>query len=139
LVEPKRASLFMEAPQGVDIRIRMTIRMLLPAKKRKEALDILGSTMEQAKMEEGCLRCRLYRDVHEERAIMLEEIWGSEDYLERHLRSGQFRTVLLVVEMAVQSPEIRFDRVSHSTGISTIARARGELELGGGGSAPQPP
>jgi hypothetical protein len=57
--------------------------------------------------------------------------------LRRHLRSETFRNVLLVVEMASEAPEIRFDRVSHSTGIGTIAQARGELDPAGAVGARQ--
>jgi hypothetical protein len=32
--------------------------------------------------------------------------------------------VLLVVEMAIKPPEIRFDRIAQSTGIDTIAEVR---------------
>jgi quinol monooxygenase YgiN len=55
---------------------------------------------------------------------MIEEIWASREGLQRHLRSATFRNILLVVEMASQAPEIRFDRISHSTGIDTIEQAR---------------
>ncbi len=128
MTESKRGPSSPEAQPVVDTSIHATIRIVVPAKKRKEALIILGATIEQTRLDEGCLSCRLYQDVLEERAIMLEEIWSGEEHLERHLRSDKFRTVLMVVEMAVQPPEIRFDRVSHSTGIRTIALARGELE-----------
>jgi quinol monooxygenase YgiN len=122
-----------QAPPTVDTRVHATIRIVMPARKRKEALVILGSIIERTRLEGGCLSCRLYLDAQEERAVMLEEIWESERHLERHLQSDQFRTVLLAVEMAVQPPEIRFDRVSHSTGISTIIQARGERDPLGGG------
>jgi quinol monooxygenase YgiN len=105
-------------------RIRASIRIIIPGKKQKEALLILSSLMEQIKFEEGCVSCRLYRDVQEERALMIEEIWTSENEMERHLRSDIFLTALFVVEMATEFPEIRFDVISHSTGIDTIEKAR---------------
>jgi quinol monooxygenase YgiN len=105
-------------------RIDASIRIIIPAKKRKEALIILSSLIEQTKLEGGCISCRLYRDVQDERALMLEEIWTGEKDLERHLRSDKFLAVLLVVEMATEFPEVRFDLISHSTGIDTIEKAR---------------
>jgi quinol monooxygenase YgiN len=113
--------------------------MLFPARKRKEALIILGSMIERIKLEEGCLGCRLYQDVLEERALMLEEIWAGETSLHKHLRSADFRNVLLVVEMAREPPEIRFDQVSSSTGISTIIKVRGETDGLPIDSGPSPP
>jgi hypothetical protein len=55
---------------------------------------------------------------------MIEELWRTQEELERHLRSAEYRNVLLVVEMAHKEPEIRFSAFSHSTGIETIEMAR---------------
>ena len=49
-------------------------------------------------LEEACISCRLYRDVQEDRAFMLEEIWSSEKDMQCHLKSDRYHTVLLVVE-----------------------------------------
>lgn len=110
----------------MQIRIDATIRMRIPPRKRKEARNTLGALVERIKLEEGCLSCRLYEDALDGGALMFEEIWADEQSLQKHLRSDEFRTVLLMVEMASEPPEIRFDRVSHSTGIKTIEQVRGE-------------
>jgi len=124
LIEPTQAPLTGEDQPGPISRVHATIRALIPQKKRNEALIILRSMIEQTKLEPGCISCRLYRDVQDERALMLEEIWTGEKDLERHLRSNKFLAVLLVVEMATEFPEVRFDVILHSTGIDTIEKAR---------------
>jgi quinol monooxygenase YgiN len=85
---------------------------------------LLRSIVEQTRHIEGCAGCRLYQDLQDERALMLEESWAGEKALRRHLRSEAFRHILLVVEMATEAPEIRFDWISHSAGIETINDAR---------------
>jgi len=127
--KPRRVHPATEGQPGLETRMHATIRMHFPARKRKEALLILGSMIESIKLEEGCLSCRLYQDVQEGHAFMLEEIWTDEVSLHGHLRSADFRNVLLVVEMASEPPEIRFDRVSSSTGISTIEQVRGAADV----------
>jgi quinol monooxygenase YgiN len=119
----------MDEGHGAEIHIHATIRVRIAAKKRQEARLILGSMIEQTKLEEGCVSCRLYQDALVKGVFMLEEIWASKQALHRHLRSEKFRTVLLVIEMAAEAPEIRFDGVSHSTGISTIKKARNGLHM----------
>ena len=104
--------------------IRSTVRMALPAKKMSEALGILCPLAERTRVEPGCLECHVYKDAQEENVLMFEEIWQSEEDSNRHLRSHQYRELLLVMEMASAKPEARFDRVSHSTGIETIEEAR---------------
>ena len=104
--------------------VRSSIRMLVPLKKQNEALEILGSMIEQIQFEPGCIYCRLYRDVQEECTIMLEEMWAGEKDLERHLQSDTYRKVLLVVEMSAEPPEIRFDTIVESHGVEIIEQAR---------------
>ena len=98
--------------------------MLIPLEKQSEALEILGSMIEQTQFEPGCLSCRLYRSVEDARAIMFEELWLSEEDVQRHLRSDKYHKVLLVVEMAVEPPEIRFDTIALSMGVERIEQAR---------------
>jgi quinol monooxygenase YgiN len=82
-------------------------------------------------LEEACISCRLYRDIQEDRAFMLEEIWSSEKDMQRHLKSDRYHTVLLVFEMATEPPEIRFDTIAHSSGIETIVKARNHTYMKG--------
>ena len=104
--------------------VHSTIRMLIPHEKQGEALEILGSMIEQTQCEPGCVSCRLYRGVEDARAIMFEELWLSEEDVKRHLQSDKYRKILLVVEMAEEPPEIRFDAIDHSTGVERIEQAR---------------
>jgi quinol monooxygenase YgiN len=104
--------------------VRTTIRMLIPLEKQSEALEILGSTIEQALFEQGCISCRVYRDVEDTRAVMLDELWESDEDVQHHLQSDKYRKILLVIEMAVEVPEIRFDTIVQSSGMETIEQAR---------------
>jgi quinol monooxygenase YgiN len=108
--------------------IHATIRMKMPGQKAKEAMEILRSVAERTRVEPGCISCRIYRDDQEEHAILIEEFWRSQEELERHLRSAEYRNVLLVVEMAHEKPEISFCEFSGSTGVETIEKARTQVE-----------
>ena len=101
-----------------------TIRMMMSAKKFGEALRILRSMAEQSRVQPGCLSSQIYRNGQEDNVLMLEQLWSNEEDLERHLRSEEYRQVLLVMEMALKHPEVRFNTVSTSTGIDTIEKAR---------------
>ena len=101
-----------------------TIRMTIPPQKHGEALKILRSMGELCKDDPGCLSCNIYGDLQEQNVLMLEEVWKSEEDLDLHLRSDEYRNLLLVLEMARKQPEIRFDTISSSTGIETIEKAR---------------
>ena len=119
----RRINLRPEDPKETRM-VRSIIRMLIPLEKQSEALEIIGSMIEQTRFEPGCLSCRLYRGGEDARAIMFEELWLSEEDVQRHLRSEKYRKILLVVEMAEETPEIRFDTIAHSTGMESIEQVR---------------
>jgi quinol monooxygenase YgiN len=98
--------------------------MHIPAGKRKEAHSIIASMTGRIRLEEGCLSCRLYQDVIDGKMLLYEEIWADENVFQKHLRSDEFRNVLLAVEMASKPPEIHFDRIDRSAGIGTIEDGR---------------
>jgi quinol monooxygenase YgiN len=101
-----------------------TIRMTTSARKFGEALRILRSMAEQTRVQPGCLSCWVYRNGQEDNVLLFEQLWSNETDLERHLRSDEYRQVLLVMEMAMRQPEIRFDTISSSAGIEIIEKAR---------------
>jgi len=112
----------MELTGGVMIHSR--VRMVLPAERLSEALGILLPLIEQARVERGCLGCRLHQDVQDPHVITLEETWETKADMDRHLRSPEYKQLLLVMEMASVPPEIQFNKVTDSTGIETIEQAR---------------
>jgi quinol monooxygenase YgiN len=104
--------------------ILATLRMAIPMQKRGEALQILKTMVVENKAQSDCIFCRICEDKLEDNIIQFEEMWGSEKQLESHLCSDQYHKLLLVIEMALKQPEIRFDIISSSTGIETIEKAR---------------
>ena len=104
--------------------IQATIRMEIPPQKSAGVLKILRSLVELCSYEPGCISCRIYADLQEKDILMLEEVWRTEEDLDLHLCSEEYRNLLLAMEMALKQPEIRFDTISSSTGIETIEKAR---------------
>lgn len=104
--------------------ILSTIRMAIPPKKRDEALKVLKMTAEYSRVRPGCLCCYIYEDVQDAKIIMFKEMWRCREDMEQHLRSDEYRNILLVMEMAEKEPEIRFDTISSSAGIETVENAR---------------
>ncbi|HUI68660.1 MAG TPA: antibiotic biosynthesis monooxygenase [Nitrospirota bacterium] len=104
--------------------IHSTIRLIVSPEKREEALAILLLMAKRGRVEPGCISCRIYRDALEERIIMIEEEWKNEEDLKRHLRSDEYRNVLIAMEMAVELPEVKFETILRTNGIETIETAR---------------
>jgi quinol monooxygenase YgiN len=108
-----------------------TIRMLIPPKKHGEVLRILKSIAEQNRIQRGCLSCRIYKDAEEDNVFMFEEMWRSEEDLKNHLRSKEYGKLLMVVETALQNPEIRFNTITRQNGFERIEKARSSIQAGG--------
>jgi quinol monooxygenase YgiN len=106
--------------------IQATIRMTIPPQKSDAVLGILRSVLEHCGDNPQCLSSHLYRDLQENNVLMLEEIWSTEEDLNYHIRSDEYRNLLLAMELAVKRPEIRFNIISSSTGIETIEKARSQ-------------
>jgi quinol monooxygenase YgiN len=104
--------------------ILATVRMVIPPEKRAEAYQILKLVAERTRSQPGCLSCRIYRDEQVEAVFMVEVVWESQEDLDRHLRSDDYRHALFVTEMAVEPPEIKFQTISHSGGVEIIEKAR---------------
>jgi len=104
--------------------ILASVRMTIPPQKRDEALKIVRSVTEQCRDYPGCLFSYMYGDLQEKNVLVLEELWKSEEDLNHHFRSEEYRNLLLVLEMGSKKPEIRFDTIASSTGIEMIEKAR---------------
>lgn len=101
-----------------------TIRMVIAPHRRSEVLEILGSAAERTRIKPGCLSSRIYRDEQQEGVFLIEEVWKNQEDLDNHLRSDDYRHVLLVADMALEPPDIHFQTISYSAGVEIIERAR---------------
>jgi quinol monooxygenase YgiN len=104
--------------------ILAAFKMMIPSDKRSEVVKLLSRTVERTRVEPSCISCHFYSDLPDERGFMLEEIWKTNDDLVRHLRSDDFRNVLLVAEMSLVAPEIIFSTIIPGSGMTTIEKAR---------------
>jgi quinol monooxygenase YgiN len=104
--------------------IQATLKMDFTPQKIDEAVHILRSIIERIRTEPGCLSCSVYQDTDNEHLVVFEEKWRSDEDLQRHLRSECYQKVLLVMEMAVRHPEVRFDTITDTSGVEIIKKAR---------------
>jgi quinol monooxygenase YgiN len=120
-----------KSEKGSGPVVLATIRMIIPPKKHAEVLKILKAIAEQNRVLRGCLSCRIYKDIDEENAFVFEEMWRSEEDLKSHLRSKEYSQLLLVLEMALQHPEVKFNTITRQSGFETIEKARSSIPAQG--------
>ena len=102
-----------------------TLKMVVPARKREEALEILrmyqGPTCHQA----GCISCQGFQELDKENNIILIEEWLSQAYLDRHLCSDNYKKILTLMEISSEPPEIKYHTIWNSAGMELLEKLRG--------------
>ncbi|MGO9019597.1 MAG: putative quinol monooxygenase [Syntrophobacteraceae bacterium] len=104
--------------------IHSSLRMKFTPEKLPEAIEILRSMVERTRVSEGCLGCDVYEHLLEPGVLLFEEWWNNHADLGRHLRSDLYRRVMLVIEMAMEYPVVKFSEIAHTTGLEIIEKWR---------------
>jgi len=94
---------------------------VLPA-RRAEVQRMLRGLLEPTRVRSGCLACHVYQDIEEPDVLSLVQEWASSDDLERYLGSEDRRTLVAVMELATQRPEVWFDTIDMREGLERLAR-----------------
>ncbi len=102
-----------------------TLRIVTAPRSRAGVVRALAAQLGPTRVQPGCLRCDLYRDVKDQGAITLVEEWDSQAELDCRLRSEDYRAVLAALELSQAQPVIHFDTVIRRAGLETVAAARG--------------
>ena len=106
------------------------VRMTIPPQRRGQVSKTLKSMVRETGIKPGCLSSRLYHDENEEAVFMCEQVWRNQDDLNLYLRSEDYRHMLLIMELAGEPPEIKFQTISELAGIEVIEKARGTTRNG---------
>ncbi len=107
------------------VMVICTLRIVTVPQSRAKVIRTLAAQLGPTRVQPGCLRCDLYRDIEDQGAITLVEEWESQTDLDLRLRSEDYRSVLAAIEMAQEPPLIHFDTVTRRAGLEIIASARG--------------
>lgn len=97
-----------------------TLGIEVSPENRREALNVIASTMGRTRTLSGCVSCDLYQHEGEPLKLMLIERWESLAALKDHIRSDDFRRVLAWLDMSCAQPDVRFESVSEIQGLELI-------------------
>lgn len=113
--------------------ITSSLKIIPPADKRQEVLDVLLTVKGPVLAEPGCLSCCIYQEHDEERGLLYVEQWRSPAELERHIRSSTYTRILEVMELSSRLPELSFYESDGSWGLELIEKIRGADRTDRGG------
>jgi quinol monooxygenase YgiN len=100
------------------------MRITASENQNGEIVRLLRSLIEPTRVETGCISCGLYKDLHDPGIIVWAEEWNTQDDLERHVRSPQYKKILAAFDMSNAQPDMRFNTVVETKGMQLIVEAR---------------
>jgi quinol monooxygenase YgiN len=102
----------------------VTLRMKVPDGKRMTFLDAARLITGPTRVQPGCISCRFYQDIDDPAAVLLVEEWESQESLDRHVRSDDYRIILSLMELSIKAPEIKFNTISKTDAMEVIEALR---------------
>ena len=105
--------------------IYASLRVVLPADRREESLRLARSLVGPTSAVPGCIHCGYYTDAQNENVLCYVEEWQTEEDLQRHIRSSDYRKFLALVDLSSEPPDLKFHKVSETLGIEYIGQVRG--------------
>jgi quinol monooxygenase YgiN len=104
--------------------IHVSLKVIAPSDRREEALRIVRSLLGPTSAEPGCVNCSVYTDAQNENTLCYVEDWQTEEDLQRHIRSDDYRKFLALIDLSSEPPDLKFHRVSETFGIEYLSRVR---------------
>ncbi len=101
-----------------------SLRLFLAEPNRHRVISSLTPVIGWTKVQPGCRACHLLTDPDDPRVVVLWEEWDTQEALNCHLCSEQYRRVLAAIELSQEAPEIRFDIVATRGGFEVVEAAR---------------
>ena len=80
--------------------------------------------MGHATAKSGCAGFSISQDVSDPETLTICEQWATQEDLDEHVRSADYRLLLAVVDLSVTPPDISFDVLQHIGGLDLVQALR---------------
>jgi quinol monooxygenase YgiN len=105
--------------------IQASLRIVAPAAKRSEVLEVLRALKGPTEVSKGCRVCRILQDAEDVDVLTYLVQWETRQDLEEHLRSERFRRLLPYIEMSVEPPDFEMSDFDRLGGIEFLVAVLG--------------
>jgi quinol monooxygenase YgiN len=123
------ANLAFPVPMISDDRLTLTtcaIDMRFASKDVDHAVLLLLSVKENIQAKRGCRACRVAMDAADAGLVHYLEEWESAEFFHKHVRSEEFRRVLIAVDLCCEEPRIVTGDLSGHIGMGYLHKLREE-------------
>jgi quinol monooxygenase YgiN len=101
------------------------LKINVPRERKKDAIQTVRSILGWTCAQPGCINMAFYQDTNNPGTMMLLEEWEDWGSIENHIRSDSYRSILELMELSSEQPEIKFSSISNTKGLEVIERLRG--------------
>ncbi len=105
--------------------IIVTLKLKVVPQKRWDVLKTIHTIIGPTRVQSGCLHCGFYSNTQNDDELILLEKWESEEAMEKHIRSNDFRKIIAAMETVIEPPEITFLTVASTEGMELVERILG--------------
>jgi quinol monooxygenase YgiN len=99
-----------------------SVDMRFLPKELDHAVQLLLSVKGDILTKRGCRACEVSTDAADEGLIHYHEEWESESAFRDHARSGEFRQILIAMDLSCEEPRIVIGRISGHNGLAYLRR-----------------
>jgi quinol monooxygenase YgiN len=103
----------------------MTTKMSVGPRRKKEFAKALRGMLEPVRHGSGCLGFDLYVDTEDDNTYIIVEEWETKEDFDRHLRSGDYRRLLVLMDLLNEPPEISISVISRRSGMEYLEQVIG--------------
>src|SRR5262245_45390990 len=111
------------------------LEMVLPRGNEAATISALRAFWDATCALPGCLGGGVFQEAGGHEAALYVEMWQDTMQLEAHVRSGEYRRLLAIMETAPERPGLRFNFVRETRGLDWVEQLR--LGSTGGGEVPR--
>jgi len=106
----------------------LTVHLKVPPEKRLDALKTIHSVIGQTAVQPGCLGCELFNSTQNDDNLLLQEKWQSREDLNRHVKTPEFRKIMVTMDLACEPPDISFIECGLPEGMDLVEKILGDVE-----------
>ena len=103
----------------------MTTKMSVSSRRKKALASALRGMLEPVRHESGCLGFDIYVDTEDDNTYIIVEEWETKEDFDRHLRIGDYKSFLVLMDLLREPPEISISVISQRSGMEYLEQVIG--------------
>ena len=108
-----------------------SIEMRFDPRDVDHAIRLLLSVRGSIQAKRGCRVCEVGMGASDPGLVQCREEWETEEVFHRHVRSEEFRRVLIALDLCCEEPRIAVGNMSDRTGMADLLKLRENVAIPG--------